>query len=255
MPIFKAAGKLIYYAHVPKCAGSAVERYLAERFHHVAFQNTRYMALPEPRRWSRTSPQHIDVASLDLLFPPEFFDACFTIVRHPVARLVSAYHFQHDVERIIPSGLSFGEWLEDILEIREEQPFPFDNHILPMSDLVPEGATVFHLEHGLQALVPWCDAIMGHKDGPRALEHVNKRAEYASSSQTRVVPGPGEIARIAQIYAADFERFKYLPDADMPKTPAPDLNPETLAEWDAAQAKSSTPAHKLKQRITNLLKR
>jgi hypothetical protein len=107
MPIFKAGGKLVYYAHVPKCGGSAVGWYLTERFGPIAFEDRNHTRHDAKTQWSRTSPQHIDRVSLGRLFPEGFFDAAFTIVRHPVARLVSAYHFQaasRNGLRIWPTG-------------------------------------------------------------------------------------------------------------------------------------------------------
>ena len=168
MPIFKAGGKLVLYAHVPKCGGSAVAWYLAQRFGPIAFHDN-FHTRHDPRTlWSKTSPQHIDRGSLARLFPDGFFDAAFTIVRHPVARLVSAYHFQLEVEKSVPLTTGFSEWLEDLAELRSENPFAFDNHVRPMTEIVPDGATVFHMEHGLDALVPWFDALTGAASAPRA---------------------------------------------------------------------------------------
>lgn len=255
MPIFKAAGKLIFYAHVPKCGGSALEQYLHDRFGAVAFQNPQYLALPQAKRWSKTSPQHIDTASLDLLFPPGFFDASFTVVRHPVARLVSAYHFQRDLEKSIAEVVSFGDWLEDIQDILAESPFALDNHIRPMTELVPEGSHVFHLEHGLDALVPWLDLVSGTRDGPRAVPHVNKQGEYRGAKSIKVVPSPAEVARIATFYAADFERFGYVPDQKAPLAEAPVLSEAMLQERDAALKAMNDPFVKLRRKVRKALSR
>ena len=107
MPIFRANDKLALYAHVPKCGGSAVSWYLTERFGLLAFHDNQFTRHDPRGVWSRTSPQHIDRVSLGRLFPEGFFDACFTIVRHPVDRIVSAYHFQLEVENCIPGNLPF----------------------------------------------------------------------------------------------------------------------------------------------------
>jgi hypothetical protein len=44
MPYVTAAGKLIYFAHVPKAGGSSVENYLAARFGPLAMLD---------RNWTR----------------------------------------------------------------------------------------------------------------------------------------------------------------------------------------------------------
>ena len=244
MPILKAGSRLIYYAHVPKCAGSALERYLEARFGALAFIDTKFMNVPRDERWSQTSPQHIDAGSLVRLFPEGFFDAAFTVVRHPEARIVSAYHFQREVEKTIPEHVSFGEWLEDLVDHQEEAPFLHDNHTRTMSDIVPEGAEVFHLEHGLDALIPWFDAFMGDETGPRAIPKVNERGAYAAVKGD-VTLTAAERTRVAELYAVDYERFGYEVEDKAPKTPAPTLSAEFTAERDAALKTMNNPITKM----------
>ena len=253
MPIFRANEKLVFYAHVPKCGGLAVSWYLAERFGRIAFQDRTHIKGGTDHRWSRTSPQHIDRENLARLFPDGFFDAMFTIVRHPVARLVSAFHFQLEVENRIPPGTLFSDWLEDIAERQDEDPFLFDNHVRPMDDLVPEGATVFFMEHGLDALVPWFDALTGTRDAPRAVPRINERGSYAKASGDRTRPTPRDLDRISQIYARDFDRFGYAPDRKMPDAPAPTLTAEEMAERDAALRHLNSPVGKILRRVRRRL--
>ncbi|MBV1903270.1 MAG: sulfotransferase family protein [Marinosulfonomonas sp.] len=216
MPILRSGAQLIYYAHVPKCAGTAVEEYLTARFGTLAFHNKRYLSQPQPERWCRSSPQHIDLNSLNRLFPDDFFDFSFAVVRHPVDRIVSAWHFQLEVERTVPQGLTFGEWLHDLEDIHTDQPFAFDNHTRPMNDIVPQGAKTFHLEHGLEPIVPWLDEVTGEKAGPRAIGETNRRGGKAAPGSGKISPSPTEIAQIAQLYSVDFERFGYQPDKKEP---------------------------------------
>lgn len=255
MPIIKADDKLVLYAHVPKCGGSAVSWYLKERFGLIAFQDGRHTRHEPGTVWSRTSPQHIDRQSLGRLFPNGFFDACFTIVRHPVSRIVSAYHFQLEVEQLVPESTDFSEWLHDIIDMRAENPFLFDNHVRPMVDIVPEGATVFHMEHGLDALVPWFDALTGRKDAPRALPRINDRGAYRSVSTERARPTEADLAIIAREYAEDFARFGYKIGDKAPMTPAPTLTPDLLAERDAALKSYANPIARLKRKVVNRLGR
>lgn len=254
MPIFKTGPKLIYYAHVPKCGGSSVAWYLRKRFGEVAFSDSRFTAHPPAGVWSRSSPQHIDALSLSRLFPPGFFDASFTIVRHPVARLVSAYHFQVEVEKSISVAVEFSDWLGDLAELREENPFLYDNHVRPMSEIVPEGAQVFHMEHGLDALIPWCDAVTGTADGPRAIPRINEKGAYAGGAAPRVTPTASDIARITDLYAVDFERFQYDPEDQRGcGAPAPVLDAAFIAARDAELQRMSSPLGKLRSKIGNRL--
>jgi hypothetical protein len=255
MPIFKTGHRLIYYAHVPKCGGSAVAWYLRERFGKVAFSDTQYTRRDKARTWSRTSPQHIDVASLSRLFPEGFFDASFAIVRHPVPRLISAYHFQLEVERSISEQVQFSDWLEDISEMRKENPFLYDNHVRPMTEIVPEGAEVFHIEHGLDGLIPWFDRVTGDRSGPRAIPRRNEQGAHTGGKSKRVVPSAADLARIAEIYAADFARFGYRPeDTHSTTTPAPVLPAEFAAERDRALRAMNNPLKRLQKKITRKLR-
>jgi len=228
MPIIKASGKLIFYAHVPKCAGSTVEVFLKQRFGPLAFHYNYYLQIPPHARWSRTSPQHVDRQSLAVLFPKGFFDESFAIVRHPVARLVSAFHFHSEVTRQIPPNVGFSEWLADLPELRADNPFAHDNHSRPMDELVPEDARIFYIEHGVDLLVPWFDQVLGTVAGPRTLPHVNKRADYGKSSAPKVSPSQRDIDMIAAYYAQDFRRFGYEPDRAAPLAPVPE-SPDQVA--------------------------
>jgi len=254
MPIFRVNEKLVLYAHVPKCGGSAVSWYLSERFGPIAFNDTRHTRHDPRSLWSQTSPQHIDRVSLGRLFPDGFFDATFTIVRHPVARLVSAFHFQTEVERRVPADTSFGEWLDDIVEEQGESPFLFDNHVRPMDDIVPEGAQVFHMEHGLDALVPWFDALTGTRDGPRALPRINARGNYTKARSVETVPTERDLDLIARQYARDFDRFGYVPDRKAPETPAPVLNPAQQAERDTALARMNSRRGQIMRKLRRRLR-
>lgn len=255
MPIFKAGPRLVYYAHVPKCGGSAVGWYLAERFGALAFSDRQHTRQPQERRWSRTSPQHIDAESLGRLFPAGFFDATFTIVRHPVPRLVSAYHFQLEVEKTISERALFSEWLEDIVELRRENPFLYDNHVRPMTEIVPEGAKVFHMEHGLDGLIPWFDAVTGETAGPRAIPKINEKGAYTEARTERVRPTDSDLARIAELYAADFARFGYDPaDTRSTSAPPPALSADFEAERDAALRRMGSPLGKLRAKVSAKLR-
>lgn len=238
----------MYYAHVPKCGGSAIEDYLFARFGqgNVAFLNKTHHHLPPQQRWSRTSPQHIDLEVINRLFPADFFDGTFTVVRHPVARLVSAYHFQIEVEQLLSGRQSFSDWLLGLQDQLKDDPFAYDNHTRPIVDLVPSDAHVFYLEHGLDALVPWFDAVEGTQNGPRAVRKVNERKK---GSAPKVVPSSADLDLITELYGADFERFGYRIDDPKPLVAAPTLSEAFLAERDADLQRMSGPGFWLRERL------
>ncbi|WP_095587768.1 sulfotransferase family 2 domain-containing protein [Actibacterium ureilyticum] len=255
MPIIRTNTDLIFFAHVPKCAGSAIEDYLRARFPLIAFEDNAYMRRPVEQRWNKSSPQHIDLEALNRLFPQGFFDHSFAVVRHPVARIVSAYHFQHEVERSIPESTSFVDWLRLIQDESAQRPFQYDNHVRPMTQLVPEEAQVFYLEHGLDAVIPWLDMITGDIAGPRAFTHKNKRGAYTRNAKEQVVPSDEELALIEEIYGTDFERFGYRIGQKMPDAPAPALPDSFILARDAELAARDTLSSKVKDKANRLMAR
>ena len=252
MPIVRIGTGLIYYAHVPKCGGTSVEDYLRARFGRLALLDKTYMKQSMAARWSVTSAQHIDWASLSRMIPPDFFAASFGVVRHPVARMISSYHFQVQVEKAVSPEVPFSDWLSEQARIVHENPFFADNHLRPQADFIPQDGTVFHLEHGLDAIIPYLDTLAGDQLGPRAVRHDNKQA---GPKQAPVSPGAADIALIERVYAADFARFGYRTDQKMPLTAAPDLDPGLLTEAKAARARAARRLPRILTRIKRRLRR
>jgi len=211
MPMVRISGLLIYFAHVPKCAGTAVERYLKRRFGPLALSDPRHGL--DGARWSGTSPQHIDAGALARLIPPGFCDGGFAVVRHPAERLRSLFRFQRDVEQAIAPDMTLATWLEALPDRQAADPFYLDNHPRLMCDLVPDDCTVFRLEDGLDAVVDWLDEVAGADDGPRVIAPANGYAGKLAEAGRDPGPDPAMTAdvleRISEIYAADFARFGY----------------------------------------------
>lgn len=250
MPFFKYETSFAYYAHVPKCGGSSVAFYLQDRFGDLAFFDNQFAGLGAARQWTKSSPQHVDRDTLERMIPAHFFDAVFAIVRHPVPRIISTFHFQQEVEKSIPDTMTFSEWLAQLDPAGSR--FKYDNHILPMSRIVPEGATVFHLEHGLDGLILWLDEITGNTKGPRAFEEVNRRGAYvkdAGKTSQKVTPSADDLARIATLYAEDFARFGYTPEAPAPHAAAPEITQAFVAAKQAELRRMNAPLARLRRRI------
>ncbi len=209
MPVFRIGDKLHYYAHVPKCGGSSVEAYLKARFGALAFLDTRFLDVPEARRWTKSSPQHLPFDAFTRLIPADWLASSFAVVRHPVKRLVSAFQYQVEVEGTVSALWSIDEWFDDWLGRAETEPFLYDNHLCPQSAIVPADATVFRLEDGLDKIVPHLDALAGNTDGPRAIPAENVRKKGMSPDAERLKPSAETLARVAAFYAEDFARFGY----------------------------------------------
>lgn len=215
MPLTFISGQLVQFAHVPRCGGTSVEKYLYARFGKLGFLDRQHNQIPSTERWSNTSPQHLEAAALDRLIPSEWVVHRFALVRHPEDRVISAFCFQRDIEGAIPHATDFHAWIADLPARCAADPHYLDNHLRPASELIPRGTTIFGLENGMEAVVTWLDGIDGTQRGPRRIEKFNAYA--ARLDHVKQDPGPlPEItprAReiIAEMYAADFERFDYEP--------------------------------------------
>lgn len=249
MPVFRHGAEWSYFAHIPKCGGTSVERYLMARFGPIGFFD-KTVSLRRDTAWSRTSPQHVDWATLAALLPPEFFASVFAVVRHPVARAVSAYHFQIEVERAIDPATGFSDWLRAQARAFAADPYVTDNHFRPQVDFLPaQGAAIFHLEHGLEAIIPYLDRLAGDAAGPRFIERANSRDGDRRRRGGAAAPGPEDLALIEEIYAADFARFGYAVDRPTPAAARPEVAAEILAARDAGRAPAGRTIGRLTTRI------
>jgi len=223
MPFFRTEKGLVLFAHVPRCGGSSVENYLHGRFGKLGFLDRAFGKRPPDRRWHRTSPQHIDRATLDRLIPLSFFAAQFTVVRHPLKRMQSVYLHNREVLGQIPETQSFEEWLEDLPRQRRRDAGYLDNHARPMTELVPGGTKVFRLEQGLKQVQDWLDELTG-TTWPRDIGMVHSRAQLLKKKGTPALPhvlSPEAADQVAALYERDYDRFGYDPAAPDPEETAP----------------------------------
>ena len=212
MPLVMTPEGPLLFVHVPKCAGTSVEAYLAEAFGPLAMHDPQFNRLPAGARWSRTSPQHADAATLNRLFPPGFLRASFAVVRHPVPRLVSVFRFQRDIERRIPPEMHFEEWLEGLARLRRRR-WAFDNHIRPMCEMVPETAQVFRLEDGWDPVIDWLQGFCTPGTVlPRRMPERNvldRRLAHEGRTGQQVPLTKSICELVARLFAADAERYGY----------------------------------------------
>lgn len=255
MPVFRVNGKICFFAHVPKCAGSSVENYIKDRFGHIGMKDGHFNMRDQRLNWSKSSPQHIDLTSLQFILPLAMIDQAFAIVRHPVQRMVSAYRFQAGTEKARAANAPFDEWLVEQIRLSAENPFHLDNHIRPQSDFIPEGAMIFHLEHGLDAIVPYLDELAGNTDGPRVVEHTNKSHASPDRGHVADVVGQKGMALLREHYAIDFDRFGYDPEDPMPRVARPSLSSDFIVARDREIARSKRLSARFVARIKRRLRR
>jgi hypothetical protein len=213
MPTLELDGRLIYFAHCPKAGGTSVERFMVDRWGDAVG----HLGWGWDRQWAgrgeravriACSPQHYVWEDARGVLPRQP-DHVFTVVRDPVARLVSEFRYQRSDRLTGIFGrpvrrLSFPVWLRLMFEMADRNPYTHDNHFRPQSAFMPEtGVTVFRLENGLGEVLRWLCRFLGEAP-PATLPHDLKASDGAG-----VAPSAEDRALIAQRYAGDYRRFGY----------------------------------------------
>lgn len=231
MPSLTLSGRLIWFAHCPKAGGTSVEQAMVARWGDAVG----HLHWGWDLWWRRggwrvadppNSPQHLiwDDARRAL---PRAPDAVFAVVRDPVSRMASEYRWQKRGRRGTRLGrmlafLPFAAWLRLMLAAAARNPHVFDNHFRPQSCFVPEGATVFRLENGLEPVMDWLDNTLGDSDRPARVPHA-----IPTGAGNRIAAP--EVALIGRVFAADYARFGYAPPGPAPARPILDRAATALA--------------------------
>ena len=202
IPIYQTSRGLLYFAHVPRTAGTSIENRLKKEFGSPAFLDRAWK--PDRSAWHRSSPQHVPWRDFLALFPLEFFCEIFSLVREPAQRLKSVYLFQKNIKGTVPSDQSFSKWLRAATEEGFANSRIFDNHTLPMSLIVPLDAKVFRLEDGLAEFDNYLLTNFGARNS--GFERANSSGKNASDE---VVVSRDDLELIEVVYAEDYERFGY----------------------------------------------
>tara|TARA_R110001583_G_scaffold182521_1_gene340540 strand:- start:15269 stop:16033 length:765 start_codon:yes stop_codon:yes gene_type:complete len=221
MPVFKINNEFVYFAHVPKCGGKSVESYIRRRFGDIAFLEPLYLQRPPHARWSCTSPQHLDWESFTRLFPENWITASFGIVRHPLARVKSAFDYQFSVAKTLNENDNITDWFASYVQNFDTEIYKYDHHLRPQSDLLPPGAQIFHLELGLDGIVSYLDECAGDSSGPRTIFHENKRRSGNAPSEQASAVTPQLKEAVSAFYEKDFQTFGYHIDRKKPDATAP----------------------------------
>jgi len=225
MPIVRINNHIIYFAHVPKCGGTTIERGLIQSGHTWSFYDPNFFKVSA--RWYKSSPQHITTDDLKSLVDIQIFDYCFTEVRDPISRFLSAFNHNRGgntlPKRKLPWHESAGRFLKK-LEARDDYfSYRFDNHFVPADLMVPQECEVFHLEDGLEPVKKRLCEITGIQSDTLNFGHENKKyykkldspsyiKRFAKKYAQPKAPKETELTReqtkkIKKLYETDYKRF------------------------------------------------
>lgn len=145
MPIFSKGKINILFLHIPKSAGSTIEKIGADLGWKESF-SIRGKSIEE-LKCCKASLQHLHAKPLATILNFDQFDSIFTIVRNPFSRFKSEYYWQRS-QGI--TELSVDDWVLDTFERYLGNSYIYDNHIRPQVEFLPSGVQVkiFKLEEG-----------------------------------------------------------------------------------------------------------
>jgi hypothetical protein len=211
MPLVRLPNrKLLYFVHVPKCAGTAVERYLEVRFGNLGMYDPDFGRRSITEAWCISPPQHMPEAIRRDLLPNALLDAVFSTVRHPATRLRSIFLFQKHIEQAIPKFYVFEDWIKSLPRTLSLDPYALHGHLRPSAEQVPMGACVFRVEDELDALIDWLDLQAEEETSTRTIAKENVTAQRVGLSENQIPTLSRSVnALIAEIYSEDYERFGY----------------------------------------------
>lgn len=199
MPIFNHPNKgRILFIHIPKAAGSSVEKWLRDRSYKLSRLCT----------WDGANHQHATKIVYETWGD---FDYKFTVVRHPLERFVSALG-----HRVIHAG-DADTRARDILTKYEKNILPreWGNHLQPQVDFLDDDVEIFKFE---EDFFPAIGKALGIPI-PDPHPHENKsRTNVQASDLSEEVR-----QRIYEIYKEDYKVLGYdvepperIPDATSP---------------------------------------
>lgn len=195
MPLYRSRNKIIFFSHIPKTGGSTVEEYL--------IQAGAIEALKHPKRlnFSNSTPQHMHAEIRDNWVPETFVDYSFAVVRNPLARIVSEYHWRKLVsKKTIPP---FDQWVKEEFSKYKENNYILDNNIRPQVGFVSQKDQVFRLEDGLEE--PIKQALV-QLELASTIEHLPNVKRSAAEGLS---VSHDTLESILEFYSEDFTSFGY----------------------------------------------
>lgn len=205
MPIFQFDSKLVYYAHIPKTAGTTISKLLCQAGAKQHFVASLAHRAPKKTRLVNLPPQHITTEHFKALFDPSGFAGVFAFLRHPEDRMISEYRFRH-VRGGIHAKLSFTDWVWFTVAAYEHFPYLLEGHILPQHQFLIPRTKTFKLEDGFDPFFEWAGETFGidiRRNGDIERYNASNDCDVRLTRESRTL--------INAFYRKDFEALGYAP--------------------------------------------
>lgn len=217
--------KKYIFVHVPKCGGTTVEKGLLKSGFQLNFYDPDFF--DKQKKWNKSSPQHITAKDLKRLIDIDFFDYCFTVVRDPISRFLSAFNHNRGgntlTGRKLPWHKSVDRFIKELEKTDDYFSYRFDNHFVPADSIVPHGSEVFYLEHGLDPLKERLSEMAGisteklnfgkeNKKDYNKYDHLPHLKRIVKKYAQPKIPRSDQLKaeqkeKIKKIYERDYKRF------------------------------------------------
>lgn len=200
MPIYEYAQdsqvRKVFFIHIPKCAGSYLEKVLAEKY------SMNQLFSKNMPKIMNVVPQHLtydEIISLNIV--PKENDFAFAIVRDPYQRAESEFFYQRRVYKIKYSEKGFSKWLLKSMAKTKKDPYHMKSHFRPQSDFLGKGVVTYKLEDGMDAIIQGLESELGTIAANKDRVNSGERKEVVWTDQA--------VKAFNKFYAEDFKTLGY----------------------------------------------
>jgi hypothetical protein len=192
----------LFFIHIPKCAGTTIEKALDIQKEEFFFSKNRFSTL------LKVSPQHFTYRNLKIISNLNKFKL-FTVVRNPYDRIVSEYKYIQNGENEYWAdfkNITFDTFVEKIFLLDEFKRYDlFDSHFELQYSFIEEGEDlikVFKYEN-LQEAFDWLNLTT---DSTITFPHErnSEKMHYSFYYKYRKT-----IDIVSEVYKKDLEYFNY----------------------------------------------
>lgn len=200
MPLYSTHN--LFFIHIPKCAGTTIEKALDMQKEEFFFSKNRFNTL------LKVSPQHFTYKNLKTICNLDKFKL-FTVVRNPYDRIVSEYKYIQNGENEYWKdfkNLNFDLFIEKIFLLDEFKRYDlFDSHFNLQYNFIEDGEDLIKLfkYESLQEAFDWLNLIT---DSTIAFPHERNSEKMHYSFYYKY---KRTIDIVSEFYKKDLEYFNY----------------------------------------------